>query len=145
MNRTDLEKILPHRAPMLLLDEAHVDDEGRARGSLAITGEEYFVQGHFPGNPIVPGVIQCEILAQTCCVLMGEELAGEMAGALTLFTGIDKVKFRNPVRPGDTFETVCEITRSRAPFFWAKGSGYVDGKLCVSGEFSFALIKQEGE
>ena len=143
MNQHELEQILPHRKPMMLLDEAHVDDEGKARGSLYITGDEYFVQGHFPGNPIVPGVIQCEILAQTCCVLMGDELLGEMAGALTLFTGIDKVKFRNPVRPGDTFETVTEIIKQRPPFFWAKGSGYVDGKLCVSGEFSFALIKQE--
>jgi 3-hydroxyacyl-[acyl-carrier-protein] dehydratase len=65
---------------------------------------------------------------------------------LTLFTGIDKVKFRNPVHPGDLFETVCEITKNRGPFYWAKGEGYVDGKLCVSAEFSFVIQpKKENE
>lgn len=134
MNREEIMNILPHRDSMLLLDEVELID-GKAHGKKHITGNEWFLDGHFPGNPIVPGVIQCEILAQSVCVC----LKGEAENCLTLFTGLEKVKFRNPVVPGDTFETVCEITKIRKPFYFAKGQGFVNGKLCVSAEFSFAL------
>ena len=110
-----------------------------AHGKKKITGEEFFLNGHFPGNPVVPGVILCEILAQSVCVCMGESLGGNQ---LPFFTGLDKVKFRNPVVPGDVFETECEITKVREPFYFAKGKGYVNGKLCVSAEFSFAITRR---
>jgi len=137
MNREELKSILPHREPMLLLDEAYVGEDGFAHGKYTVKGDEWFLKGHFPGNPIVPGVIQCEMLAQTCCVLMAEG----MKGSTPLFTGIDKVKFKNMVKPGDTIEFSCGITRSRPPFHFAEGKGSVNGRLCVSGEFSFALVK----
>ena len=137
MNKEEIKKILPHREPMLLVDEVELID-GVAHGKCHIKGDEYFLQGHFPGNPVVPGVIQCEMLAQSACVLLA---SGASEGCTPLFTSLDKVKFRGQVKPGDTLETECEITRQRGQFYFAKGK--VGGKLCVSAEFSFALVKSE--
>lgn len=140
MNQTELMELLPHRNSMLLLDEADVQD-GIAHGKKKIKGDEWFLDGHFPGHPVVPGVILCEIMAQSVCVCM--EKLPDGSQPLTLFTGIDKVKFRNQVQPGDLFETKCEIIKKRGPFYWAKGEGYVGETLCVSAEFSFVIKSAE--
>ena len=136
MNRDELKKILPHREPMLLIDEAELKSENLAVGKYTVKGNEWFLQGHFPGMPIVPGVIQCEMMAQTCCVL----LADQVKGKLPLFGGLDKVRFKSQVHPGDTLVLECSLTRSRPPFYFAKGKGTVNGKLAVSAELSFALM-----
>lgn len=140
MNQQEIMKILPHRDNMLLIDEAEVVD-GKAIGKKYITGDEWFLKGHFPGNPVVPGVIQCEILAQSTCVLLANEMNGEEF--TPLYTGLDNVRFKNQVKPGDTFTTECEITKQRGPFYFASGKGFVDGKLCIKADFSFAIIKKE--
>lgn len=136
MDREELKSLLPHREPMLLLDEVWTGEDNKARGKYTVKGDEWFLQGHFPGHPVVPGVILCEIMAQTCCVL----LAGRTTGKMTYFTGLNNVKFRQKVLPGDTLELECVITKEKPPFYFAQGKGYVQGKLCVSGEFSVALV-----
>ena len=146
MDREEIKSYLPHREPMLLIDsvvtEVVTDATGNevnyAVGTYHVRGDEFFLQGHFPGNPVVPGVILCEILGQSACVLLSAE--GE--GKTPFFTGLDKVRFKNSVRPGDVFETECTLLKYKGPFYWAEGKGYVNGKLCVSAEFSFALMKE---
>ncbi len=143
MDREQLKNILPHREPMLLLDEAEVvegENGPEAHGSYRVTGEEFFVQGHFPGNPVVPGVILCEMLAQNCCVLLGE---GAAEGATPYYTSLDKVRFKHPVKPGDTVELTCSITRQRGPFRFATGQARVGGTVCVTADFSFAVMPAE--
>lgn len=138
MLRDEIMQILPHREPMLLLDEVYLNDDGEAVGKYTVKGDEWFLQGHFPGRPIVPGVIQCEMLAQACCVLFIEDLKGSMP----LFAAMDKVKFKNIVEPGDTLELRCKIRKVKKPFFFTVGSAYVDGKLCACGEFSFVMMRR---
>ena len=130
MNREELKGILPHREPMLLVDEAELEEDNLAVGKYTVKGDEFFLQGHFPGMPVMPGVIQLEIMAQTCCV----------KGKNTFYTGIDKARFKNKVLPGDTLVMKCSMVKSRPPFYFAKGKGYVNGKLVVSAELSFALL-----
>ena len=136
MNKTEIMSILPHRDNMLLVDEAEIVD-GKAMGKYHIRGDEWFLKGHFPGNPVVPGVILCEIMAQSACVLIADETHGKTP----LFAGLDGVRFKTPVKPGDTFETECVLVKKKPPFYFARGQGSVNGKLCVRAEFSFALIK----
>ena len=135
MDKTEIMGILPHREDMLLLDEAVLED-GAAVGRYRVRGDEFFLRGHFPGNPIVPGVILCEILAQSACVLLKDSLP---AGALPVYTGLDRVRFRSPVKPGDTVVTRCTIKRAKHPFYFAEGTIHVEDRLCVSAEFSFAI------
>lgn len=136
MNKEELMQIIPHRNSMLLIDEATKTGETTCEGKKYISGDEWFLDGHFPGNPVVPGVILCEMMAQASSVIIAEK----SAESIPYFTGIDKAKFRNKVLPGDTLEIHCELTGQKRNFYFVKGKGYVNGKLSVSAEFSFALI-----
>ena len=135
MDREGIMKILPHRENLLLLDDVESQD-GAAVGHYTVRGDEFFLKGHFPGNPIVPGVILCEILAQSACVLLQDAMTD---GKLPVYTGLNNVKFRSPVKPGDRVETHCRIRRVKHPFYFAEGTVTVDGRLCVSAEFSVAI------
>lgn len=136
MKQDQIKTILPHRDHMLLLDEVNRDGDV-ACGSYRVRGNEWFLKGHFPSAPVVPGVILCEILAQSACILLADVMA---EGKLPMYTGMNNVRFKSPVKPGDVFETKCRITRSKPPFYFAEGSGYVQDRLCLRAEFSFALV-----
>ena len=138
MNREEIMQILPHRGSMLLLDEAWRGEDGTAHGKYHARGDEWFFDGHFPGNPVMPGVVQCEIVAQTSCMLFQEALKDKIA----MYAGIDKVRFRRMVRPGETLELRSELIRQKLNLLVVRGEARVDGELCMSGELSFILTQQ---
>jgi len=140
MDKDAIKNILPHREPMLIIDEAVLQD-GMSIGKYTVRGNEFFLQGHFPGNPVVPGVILCEMMAQSSCLLVEQDGASE-ENFTPYFTGLNKVKFRHKVLPGDTITFRCELINKKEPFYLIKGSGYVNETLCVSGEISFAVMKE---
>ena len=136
LNRDDIKTFLPHREPMLLIDDVVMEGE-EAIAHYHVRGDEFFLQGHFPGNPVVPGVIQCEIMAQASCILVRDELA---VGRTPLYSGIKEARFRQPVRPGDTIEIRGHITDRRNLIFHVEAEAKVNGKTAVKGILSFALI-----
>jgi len=138
MDRDGIKNILPHREPMLLVDETEIIDD-TAIGRYTVRGDEFFLQGHFPGNPVVPGVILCEMMAQSACLLVN---AGEEKFT-PYFTGLNNVKFKEKVLPGDTVTFKGKKTAQKGPFYFVKSEGYVNDKLCVTGELSFAVVRDE--
>ncbi len=136
MDREELKHYLPHREPMLLVDEIDIDEAGVCHAKYRIREDEFFCRGHFPGNPIVPVVIQCEIMAQSCALLVKDEIQGKT----TLYSGIDNVRFKNVIRPGDLCEITAKLTARRGMLFFCEASVSVAGKLCCKGNLSFALV-----
>jgi len=139
MDRSEIKALLPHREPMLLIDEVELTQGGKAIGKTMINGNEYFLQGHFPGNPVVPGVILCEMMAQTCSLLIPKE---KLRGATPYFTGIKEASFKRRVTPGETIQFSCEFVRAMGNFYFCQGEGRVDGEICVKAQLSFALVSE---
>ena len=142
MDREEIKGILPHREPMLLVDEAYLNEDGSATGYYHVRGDEFFLQGHFPGNPIVPGVIQCEMMAQSACIMFENKMKG--TDAIPVYTGLDKVRFRGMIKPGDTIRIDTKLIRDAHPMYLLHGELTVDGKKCMSGDFSFAILVEKG-
>ena len=137
LDRQGIMGVLPHRDAMLLLDSAELLPDGTARGSYHVRGDEWFLQGHFPGNPVVPGVVQCEIIAQASCMLMKDA----MVDATPYYAGINNVRFRRQVRPGDTIEVHSRLARSKMNLYVVQAEATVKGQVCASGEFIFMIAR----
>lgn len=140
LNKEQIKSILPHREPMLLIDEVESQDESRAVGYWHLTGEEVFFQGHFPDYPVVPGVLLMESMAQLIGVVMLQK--DQYKGKLALFGGANKVKFRRQVRPGDTCKIEIEIVRLKGPAGVGTGKITVDGELACQAEMIFMTVER---
>lgn len=142
-NIDEIMKMLPHRYPFLLVDRLEIEEPGvKGVGLKNLTMNELFFQGHFPNNPIMPGVLQIEAMAQTAgCVVMSadEDYATKKRGVL--FMSIDGVKFRKPVRPGDQLKMHVEKIKERRNIFVFKGVGMVDGQVVSEAELT-AMITE---
>jgi 3-hydroxyacyl-[acyl-carrier-protein] dehydratase len=142
LDRKGIRAIIPHREPFLLLDEVTELEPGvRARGSYLVKPDDWYLAGHFPGNPIMPGVLQVEALAQlgSVCGLAHPDFAGKLA----LFAGIDDVRFKRIVRPGDVLDLECAINRLRGPIGKADATAHVGGELACRATLTFALTTIE--
>ncbi|MCL1843669.1 MAG: 3-hydroxyacyl-ACP dehydratase FabZ [Defluviitaleaceae bacterium] len=135
MTKNEIMEILPHRPPMLLIEEGELAD-GVSICRYTIKGDEFFLQGHFPGNPVVPGVIQCEMMAQASCFLVGKK----DNNVTPYFTGMEKVRFKKKVVPGDCITLKSELVKQKGAFYFVKCSGEVMGEICCTAEISFALM-----
>lgn len=139
LDSKQIQEIIPHRYPFLLVDKIIEIEYGKkAIGIKNVTVNEPFFQGHFPGNPIMPGVLIVEAMAQVGAVsILGMEAN---KGKLAVFAGIDGVRFRRQVIPGDTLRMEVEMIAFKRGIGKAKGQAYVGEDLAASGELTFAII-----
>lgn len=142
LNVEQIRAILPHRYPFLLVDRILELEPGkRAVGLKNVTINEEFFQGHFPGHAVMPGVLLLEAMAQVGGVML-LSVEGN-AGKLAYFGGMDKVRFRKPILPGDTLITEVLVLKTRGAIGKVKVTGRVDDKVAVEGEFTFALVDRD--
>jgi 3-hydroxyacyl-[acyl-carrier-protein] dehydratase len=142
MDVRQIQKYLPHRYPFLLVDRVvELEPMKRIVGIKCVTMNESFFQGHFPGQPVMPGVLILEALAQCAALLVLSNLSDEeRAGKVIFFMAIDGARFRKPVVPGDRLEFTCEALKAKGSVIKAKGEARVDGQLCAEGEFMAMIV-----
>jgi beta-hydroxyacyl-ACP dehydratase FabZ len=138
---TEIMKLLPHRYPMLLVDRVlEIDADGkRIVGLKNVSANEQFFQGHFPGNPVMPGVLIVEAMAQ-CAAILGLRDMPDREKKLFLFGGVDKARFRRPVVPGDQLQLECVVLHRRSTSVKIHGKATVDGQLVAEAELFSILI-----
>ncbi len=138
LNLEQIKEIIPHRDPFLLIDEVTEMEPGVSiTAKKYLKPDEYWFKGHFPGQPVQPGVLMIEMLAQAGAVC--ELSLPENKGKIAFFAGIDNARFSRVVKPGDTLELKVEIIKRRGPIGFGKAVASVDGKKVVKAEISFAL------
>ena len=135
----EIEKIIPHRYPVLLVDRMVEIEEGASGvGIKNVTANEWFFEGHFPGNRVMPGVFIVEALAQVAAITLLKNV--DHAGKIPMFGGIEKMRFRRPVTPGDQLRLSFTLERMRGPVGRGAVEASVDGKVVADGVISFALV-----
>lgn len=139
MNRDEIMKILPHRDGMLLVDELYKDGD-ESVSNYTVKGTEFFLQGHFPGMPIVPGVILCEMMGQGASLLLSDILNDSV---VPMFAGMENVRFKHVVRPGDTVHTRSKLISMRSNLVFIESKASVDGHFCCSAHLTVALVKKD--
>src|ERR687895_545516 len=139
LDAVEIQRIIPHRYPFLLVDRVLELEPGkRAVGIKNVTMGDPFFQGHFPNYPVMPGVLIVEALAQVGAVALGT--SEEFKGKLALFAGIDEVRFKRQVRPGDTLRLEVELEQIRRGIGMGSGTASVEGELACRGDIMFALV-----
>lgn len=142
LNSNEIQTILPHRYPFLLVDKIVDMEPGKwAKGIKCVSANEMHFLGHFPEKHLMPGVLIMEALAQTGAVAILSQ--PENAGKLVVFGGIKNCRFKGMVQPGDVLELYCEMTKVRGPVGFGEAVAKVDGKVVAQGEISFAITDKE--
>jgi 3-hydroxyacyl-[acyl-carrier-protein] dehydratase len=138
LDRAAIEAILPHREPFLLIDEVLELEPGHRVVALKrVRQDEWYLRGHFPGRPVMPGVLIVEAMAQTGAVaVLAEE---ENRGRIALFAGIDDTRFKRIVEPGDELQLECTLEQVRGPIGKGRARATVDGQLAARGTLTFAV------
>jgi beta-hydroxyacyl-ACP dehydratase FabZ len=142
MEQAEIQSLLPHRYPFLLVDRVHeLEPDRRIVGVKNVTINEPFFQGHFPGRPVMPGVLILEAMAQVGGILAFKSM-GNVARPVVYLTGVDNAKFRKPVVPGDQLRLEVEVVKKRAPFWKMQGKAFVDTELVCEAEVT-AMVTEE--
>jgi beta-hydroxyacyl-ACP dehydratase FabZ len=142
MEQAEIQSLLPHRYPFLLVDRVHeLEPDRRIVGVKNVTINEPFFQGHFPGRPVMPGVLILEAMAQVGGILAFKSM-GNVAKPVVYLTGVDNAKFRRPVVPGDQLRFEVDVVKKRPPFWKMQGKAFVDTELVCEAEVT-AMVTEE--
>ena len=143
MEIEEIKKLIPHRYPFLLVDRVLELEDERIVTLKNVTVNEEFFNGHFPGAPMMPGVLQVEAMAQSACIMLMKRHVEDTEKNLVVFTGIKNAKFRKSVVPGDQLKMEVKLVNMRRNFVTMEGTATIDGKVACELEASAAIVSRE--